>query len=154
MSAAGLPACWLAVASADHVARGRAGGFMQVCHGKGGPLRRLKPGDGVIYYSPSRVMGVKDGYQSFTAIGAVTSGAPYRADMGHGFTPFRRDVIWQASIPAPISAFAGRLDLTAARNWGYALRFGLLPLSLADFRTIQNTMQENTMQEMPQIDRI
>ena len=38
---------WLAVASADHVAVGRAEGFMQVCHGKVSPLRRLQPGDRV-----------------------------------------------------------------------------------------------------------
>ena len=41
---------WIGVASADHVARGRADGFMQVCHGKAAPLRRIKPGDGVVYY--------------------------------------------------------------------------------------------------------
>ena len=33
---------WIAVASAENVRNGRAQGFMQVCHGKGAPLRRLK----------------------------------------------------------------------------------------------------------------
>jgi hypothetical protein len=33
---------WIAVASADHVGRGRAPGFMQVCHGKAAPLRRIQ----------------------------------------------------------------------------------------------------------------
>ena len=37
-------ACWIAVAAADHVSRGVQEGFMQVCHGKGGPLKRLKEG--------------------------------------------------------------------------------------------------------------
>lgn len=32
---------WIAVASAEHVRSGRAQGFMQVCHGKAAPLRRL-----------------------------------------------------------------------------------------------------------------
>jgi hypothetical protein len=40
---------WLAVASAEHVRIGRAEGFMQVCHGKAAPLRRLRPDDWVIY---------------------------------------------------------------------------------------------------------
>ncbi|MCB1406453.1 MAG: EVE domain-containing protein, partial [Rhodobacteraceae bacterium] len=43
---------WVAVASADHVAIGRRDGFMQVCHGKPGPLSRVQPGDLVAYYSP------------------------------------------------------------------------------------------------------
>ena len=37
------PRYWIAVASADHVARGVAGGFMQVCHGKRAPLARIRP---------------------------------------------------------------------------------------------------------------
>ena len=37
---------WLAVASADHVAIGRAEGFMQVCHGKVSPLSDYHPCQG------------------------------------------------------------------------------------------------------------
>ena len=48
-----MSANWIAVASAEHVRRGREGGFMQVCHGKAAPLRRIQPGDGVVYYSPT-----------------------------------------------------------------------------------------------------
>ena len=36
---------WIGIASADHVRRGAGEGFMQVCHGKGGPLKRTAPGD-------------------------------------------------------------------------------------------------------------
>lgn len=32
---------WLAVASANHVALGYSGNFMQVCHGKKGPLTKM-----------------------------------------------------------------------------------------------------------------
>ena len=46
---------WLAVASAEHVEIGRDAGFMQVCHGKATPLRRVQPGDRVVYYSPNRI---------------------------------------------------------------------------------------------------
>ena len=51
---------WLAVASADHARRGRALGIMQVCHGKAAPLRRIRGGDGVVYYSPTVSLGGKD----------------------------------------------------------------------------------------------
>jgi hypothetical protein len=36
---------WLTVARAEHVRRGQAEGFMQVCHGKAAPLKRIQPGD-------------------------------------------------------------------------------------------------------------
>ena len=54
---------WVGVASAEHVRKGRVSGFMQVCHGKESPLRRLKPNDGVIYYSPTVTFGGKDKLQ-------------------------------------------------------------------------------------------
>ena len=58
--------CWIAVASAEHVARGRAGGFMQVCHGKAAPLRRIHAGDLVAYYSPVKVFGGQNKWELYT----------------------------------------------------------------------------------------
>ena len=132
---------WLAVASAEHVRRGRAGGFMQVCHGKAGPLRRIGTGDGVVYYSPSTVMGGKDALKSFTAIGRVRAGEPYRFDSGGDLQPFRRDVDRAASCKTPVAGLLGQLDFTAGRNWGYQLRLGLCPLSEHDFRLIAEAME-------------
>lgn len=132
---------WVGVASADHVAIGRAQGFMQVCHGKGGPLRRIRPRDGVIYYSPAQTMGGKDGLQSFTAIGTALDRPPYQQDMGGGFIPFRRDVAWQDSRTTPIRPLLDQLDLTRGqRNWGYVFRFGLVPISPSDFDVIARRM--------------
>ncbi|MFE0018112.1 EVE domain-containing protein [Mesorhizobium sp. NPDC059054] len=132
---------WLAVASAAHVRRGRAEGFMQVNHGKAAPLRRIKPGDGVVYYSPSTVLGEKDGLRSFTAIGRLRDGEPYQGVMADGFQPFRRDVAWEWSHETPIMPLLDRLELTAGKsNWGYQLRFGLVELSEHDFQLIAGTM--------------
>ncbi|MEQ1952035.1 EVE domain-containing protein [Mesorhizobium sp. CN2-181] len=132
---------WLAVASADHVRRGWREGFMQVSHGKRAPLGRIRPGDGVVYYSPSAVYGEKDRLQSFTAIGVVRKGEPYQGEMGDGFTPFRRDVDWADASEAPIAPLLDRLELTAGkRTWGYQLRFGLLNISEKDFRLIAEAM--------------
>jgi hypothetical protein len=136
-----MRAYWIAVASAEHVRRGRKGGFMQVNHGKAAPLRRVKPGDGVIYYSPTTVLGEKDGLQAFTAIGTVREGEPYQGEMGGGFTPFRRDVEWMAAEEAPIKPLLERLDFTAGKaNWGYQLRFGLFEITDHDFRLIADAM--------------
>ncbi|MGO4559991.1 EVE domain-containing protein [Rhizobiales bacterium 3FA27D7] len=132
---------WLAVASAQHVRRGRTEGFMQVNHGKAAPLRRIRPGDGIVYYSPSTVLGEKDGLRTFTAIGTVRDGEPYQGVMGGGFEPFRRDVAWSAAGEAPIAPLLDRLELSAGKpNWGYQLRFGLIELSEHDYQLIGAAM--------------
>ena len=132
---------WVAVASAEHVRLGRSQGFMQVCHGKAAPLRRIQPGDGVVYYSPTNVFRGNDGLQSFTAIGVVRHGSPYQADMGGGFAPFRRDIEWRTAEEMPIKPLIGRLQFTTAkRNWGFQLRFGLFEISAADIAMIAEAM--------------
>ena len=133
---------WIAVACADHVARGVAGGFMQVCHGKSAPLARIQPGDQVVYYSPTQQMGRPDGLQCFTALGAVQPTAPYRFDMGGGFVPWRRDVDWQAgTAPAAIRPLLAQLEFTQGqKNWAAPLRFGLLRISAQDMACIAAAM--------------
>jgi EVE domain len=136
-----MSAYWVAVASAEHVRRGRSEGFMQVSHGKGAPLKRIKPGDGVVYYSPTVKLGGTDKLQAFTAIGIVNDREPYRGDMGKGFTPYRRDVDWAKADEAPIRPLLDSLEFTAGKpNWGYQLRFGLFAISAADFCLIARAM--------------
>ena len=114
---------------------------MQVNHGKAAPLRRMKPGDGIIYYSPSTILGEKDGLRSFTAIGRVRDGEPYQGVMAGGFQPFRRDVAWERPRETSIMPLLDRLELTAGKsNWGYQLRFGLIELSEHDFQLIARMM--------------
>ena len=137
-----MPSNWIAVASAEHVRIGRAGGFMQVCHGKGAPLRRLAPGDRVAYYSPTEIFGGKAPLRAFTAFGTVLLGNPYQADMGGGFHPFRRDVDWaREAWEAAIRPLLPALEFTAGgRNWGYPFRFGLFPVSDRDMAVIARAM--------------
>ena len=137
-----MSASWIAVASAEHVRIGRARGFMQVCHGKAAPLRRVSPGDGVAYYSPTETFGGKDRLQAFTAIGVVAPGAPYQADMGDGICAFRRDVVWSEAIEAPVRALLGCLSFARDNpNWGYQLRFGLFRIEDEDMRIIASAMR-------------
>lgn len=133
---------WIAVASAEHVRKGRLSGFMQVCHGKGAPLRRMKPNDWVVYYSPTVTFGGKDKLQSFTAIGQVEEREPYQVDMGNGFCPFRRDVLWLDAQEALITPLLDQLDLTKnKKNWGYQFRFGLLAITDQDTQVIMKAMK-------------
>src|SRR3954467_4211008 len=93
---------WIAVASADHVRRGLAAGFMQACHGKAAPLRRLKPGDRVAYYSPTERFRGTEPLQCSTAFGILSDDVIQQVDMGGGFCPFRRAVRWVGGKPISI----------------------------------------------------
>lgn len=132
---------WVAVASAEHVAIGRAQGFMQVGHGKGAPLKRLHAGDRVAYYSPVRVFGTKDVCQAFTAIGTVRDDRVYQGVMADGFHPFRKDVDWLNATEAPIRPLLESLSFTQGKsNWGVAFRFGLLKVTAEDMALIADAM--------------
>lgn len=139
-----MKAAWIAVACAEHVRRGREGGFMQVCHGKASPLRRLQPGDGIAYYSPTLAFGSKLPYRAFTAVGIVAEGEPFRFDMAGNFQPWRRHVRWTAGREAPIAPLLPELRFSAGRkNWGQQLRFGLLAICPEDFAAILNATAGN-----------
>lgn len=151
---AGLRKNWIAVASAEHARRGRDadGGFMQVCHGKPAPLRRVQPGDRVAYYAPALTMGGKDRCQSFVSIGIVQAGDPYAFDMGGGFVPWRRQVAYVPAREAPIAPLLDTLEFVEDRQrWGYKFRFGLFCVSDNDMRLIAHAMAaEPAMLYFPQ----
>ena len=132
---------WIAVASAEHVALGRSLGIMQVCHGKAAPLRRITPGDQVIYYSPVLRFGGKDRLQAFTAIGTVIDAMPYEIEMTRGFRSWRRGVQWHTAHEASIRPLLGQLAFTGdGPNWGYRFRFGLFGITGKDAALIATAM--------------
>ncbi len=145
---------WIAVASANHVAIGRAQGFCQVNYGKAAPLRRMLPGDRVIYYAPTRTFGGKDRLQAFVAHGTVADREIYQGVMGEGFTPYRRDVIWDDAQEAAIAPLLPLLSFTAGRaNWGQPFRWGLFEIPEPDARLIAQAMglgssAENAVSDM------
>ena len=134
--------CWVVVASADHAARGVAAGFAQSCHGKGGPIGRMREGDGIVIYSPSTEFKGGERLQAFTALGRVRPGASYQVEMEPGFHPYRRAIDWTATRRVPIRPLLDELEFTCGRrNWGGAFRFGQFEISEADFRLIEREMQ-------------
>ena len=130
---------WLGVVSQQHVHRGVAGGFAQVCHGKAQPLRRMKAGDWLVYYSPALEMGGAP-LRAFTALGQLEDDDVFPFDMGGGFVPFRRRVRYVAAREALLEPLKPELELCASPNWGMALRRGHLPLRAADFALIAKAM--------------
>jgi hypothetical protein len=135
------PHHWIAVASAEHVANGIAEGIMQVCHGKGGPLRRIRPGDRVIYYSPTGTFRGSDRLQQFTAFGIVRAGEPYQFQMSADFRPYRRDVEYLPARPASILPLLPQMEFSRGkRNWGWQLRLGLFEITAEDSARIAAAM--------------
>jgi len=101
----------------------------------------MRPGDGVVIYSPRESYPDGAALQVFTAIGLVADGGVYQGDMGSGFRPFRRDILWQAASAAPIRPLLEALDLTrGTTNWGMAFRYGLTRITAADFTRIAAAM--------------
>ena len=130
---------WLGVVSAAHVRRGVELGIAQINHGKRAPLARLQPGDTLVYYSPTQQRGDRTPYQCFTAIGTVTDDDIWQADEGD-FTPYRRRIDYLTATPVPLADLRPRLHLTQEPNWGYQLRYGLVPLDAHDVQIIREAM--------------
>ncbi|AHG64723.1 EVE domain-containing protein [Advenella mimigardefordensis] len=133
---------WCGVVSKEHILRGVAGGFCQVCHGKRAPLARMAPGDGIVFYSPVTKFQSKDKCQKFTAIGTIVGDTPYQFEMTPDFIPFRRDVqYYDGVIDAPIHPMLNQLSFTAGiTSWGYPFRRGHFEITRADFLLIAQAM--------------
>lgn len=146
---AGAPRNWIAVACAEHALRGRDHqpvGFMQVCHGKCAPLKRLSAGDRVVYYAPTQTMRGGERLQQFVSAGFVLPGAPYAFDMGGGFVPFRRDVAYVPARATPIAPLLDHLGfIEDRRRWGYRFRFGLFEVDAADMQQIAQAMRADAL---------
>lgn len=135
------PRYWVGVASQDHVARGVAGGFCQLCHGKAAPLKRMAPGDWMVYYSPKVRLDGVELCQEFTAIGEVVGSNVYVFEMAPRFAPFRRDIHFLDSQATPIRPLVEKLSfIRDPKRWGYVFRFGHFEMSREDFELIASQM--------------
>ncbi|WP_397376151.1 EVE domain-containing protein [Paenibacillus sp. sptzw28] len=135
---------WIGVVSASHVRLGVQGGFAQLCHGKAAPLRRMRPGDWLIYYSPRTDMAKGNPLQAFTAIGLVIDDKVYEYRMSDSFVPFRRNIRYTLCIEAEIAPLLEQLTFThGKRNWGYLFRTGHFEISREDFFVIADAMLED-----------
>ncbi len=136
-----MPKYWIAVASREHVKNGQKAEIMQVCHGKGAPLKRIKPGDWIIYYSPTQIFGQKEPCRKFTAIGQIKDKEPYQFKMSDDFIPWRRDVTFFASQEVAIEPLIDKLSfIKNKKSWGYVFRFGILEIPHEDFKIIAKQM--------------
>lgn len=132
---------WIGVVSRDHVRAAVAGGFIQLGHGKRGPVEGLAPGDWIALYSPRTGLRSGEPVQAFTAIGRVREGEPYEFDQSTEFRPIRRDVAYLSSREAPIRPLLPSLTFLQDRpNWGLIFRRPVFSVSREDFERIAHAM--------------
>ncbi|MGE5196700.1 MAG: EVE domain-containing protein [Anaerolineae bacterium] len=133
---------WMAVASREHVKRGVAGSFAQVCHGNIKPLKQMTADDWIVYYSPTEQFGEKIPCRKFTAIGRVKPGEPYQYRMNVDFIPWRRDIIFLAAKEVPIEPLIDHLSfIQDKKRWGFPFRRGCFSIPSNDFRLIASSME-------------
>lgn len=129
------------MASRDHVMKGIQGGFAQLCHGKEAPLKKMRTGDWIIYYSPKVWLKESAPYQKFTALGQVVDDHTFQFDMGDDFIPFRRKIKFMNCTETSIHPLILKLSFIKNKKyWGYSFRFEHLEISENDFKVIQDEM--------------
>ena len=136
---------WVGVASREHVKKGEELGIAQVCHGKQAPLKRMKPGDWMVYYSPTEIFGQKLACRKFTAIGNISASETYQFKMSEDFIPWRRDVDFVNAKEVAIEPLIGNLSFIKNKvHWGFMFRFGLFEIPKEDFEVIAGAMGVST----------
>jgi hypothetical protein len=132
---------WIIVASKNHVMRGVEGGFCQINHGKEAPLRRMKQGDWIVFYSPKETYEGQSPCRKFTALGQIKDDRVYQVEMNSDFHPFRRDVEFHFANDASIEPLIPKLSfIKNKKSWGYVFRFGLIQIPRNGFILIANHM--------------
>ncbi len=144
---------WIGVVSKEHALLGIAGGFMQACHGKAAPLKRMKQGDGVLFYCPKELFIGKEKCQKFLGLGRVKTGEVYQFSMSEDFHPFRLDIQYiqdAAKIETSILPLIHSLSfINDKKHWGAPFRFGHLQIPEQDFLCITAAMGLDFKQSFP-----
>ncbi len=135
------PRFWVNTISLEHVSTGVAGGFTQADHGRDSRLRRLRRGDGIVFYSPRTAMRSGAPVQRFTALGFVRGDEPYQVSMSEDFHPWRLAVDFRPAEQADVRPLVPALSfIRDPTKWGLPFRRGLFEVPEADFRVIAEAM--------------
>jgi hypothetical protein len=133
---------WINTVSRNHVLLAKAGGFIQAGHGRSAPLKRLSPGDQVIYYSPKTSLKNGEPLQKFTALCEISAGAIYQPETDPSFCPYRRDAVYRDALEVEIRPLIPGLSfIRDPKSWGYSFRLGLFSIPAEDFQRIAAQMQ-------------
>ncbi|WP_433816082.1 EVE domain-containing protein [Flavobacterium johnsoniae] len=132
---------WIATISKEHAQLAIKGSFIQVCHGKEAPLKRMKKDDYILIYSSKIKMMENEKYQMFTALGKVSDDRVYPFQMTEQFKPFRRNIEFLKCNEVSILSMIENLEfITDKKHWGYPFRYGFFEINENDFNFITSKM--------------
>lgn len=135
------PSYWMNTVSLDHVQLGVEGGFTQAADGKDAGLRNLRPGDGVVLYSPRTAMRSGRPLRQFTALATVVGDEPFRVELRPDFRPWRLAVRFEPTHPVDVGPLLERLSfITDVKQWSVPFRQGLFEITADDFAVIRDAM--------------
>ncbi|WP_305783986.1 EVE domain-containing protein [Symbioplanes lichenis] len=136
-----MPEFWINTVTLDHVEAAVRGGFTQADHGAGTRLRRPRPGDGMVFYSPRTTLSGGRPVRQFTAWATVTGDHPYRVRVSDDFQPWRLAVDFHACARVEAKPLVEQLSfVTDPAHWGLPFRRGLFRIPERDFATITARM--------------
>merc|ERR1712098_144887 len=134
---------YLISASRDHVNSGRSHSIVQANHGIKAPLPRMRPGDGVVFYSARHQIKGKDLCQRFTAIATVDYGEPYQEQVSETWKPWRREATYEEDVhEVDVKDVLGKLGCLGRgkEGWGVYLRRGFMQIGPEDWEVLRDSM--------------
>lgn len=132
---------WVNTVSLDHVEAAVEGGFTQADHGANTRLRRPRPGDEMVFYSPRTDLHGGAAVRRFTALATVTGEQPYQVEISEDFRPWRLAVQFHPSAHVDAKPLADHLSfIKDPRHWGLPFRRGLFTIPQDDFALIADRM--------------
>ncbi|WP_409361541.1 EVE domain-containing protein [Bartonella heixiaziensis] len=131
---------WIAVISRDHARLAAEFGFLQVCHGKAGPLRKTSKGDEAFIYCPRCEMRSGKVLQTIEFQCIFKDNHVYQVEQALQFAPFRKNVIFNKQAqPIVLKEIQGLKFLTNPQ-WGMLARRGFFEITAYDAARIREAM--------------
>ncbi len=136
--------CWVNTVSLDHVEAAVEGGFTQADHGANTRLRRPRPGDQMVFYSPRTSLHGGTPVRQFTALATITGERPYQVKISEDFQPWRLAVQFRPSVRVDAKPLVEQLSFVKdPSHWGLPFRRGLFTIPENDFLLISGSMRSS-----------
>ncbi|WP_144755530.1 EVE domain-containing protein [Bartonella saheliensis] len=131
---------WIAVISREHACLAAKFGFLQVCHGKAGPLQKTSKGDEVFIYCPRCEMGTGQILRTIEFQCIFKDNHIYQVEQMPHFSPFRKDVIFHKQAQSVVLKKIQGLEFLTNHHWGILARRVFFEIAPYDATLIRKAM--------------
>jgi hypothetical protein len=135
---------WINTLPKDHVVIGKKEGIVQAHHGRADPLKRLKAGDKVIFYSPKTMSQGGIPLKAFTGVAKISDERIDQIQLAGDSRPSRLTAEFEDCNEIPVEPLIAKLHfIHNKKSWGYLFQFGLFEISESDFILIYSRMKRS-----------